>query len=315
MITLNPNLPNTIMELERKESFGDVARQYGDSLAQHYEQNGIIYMPFMPIDCDFEFLQQFSFSAKLKKIGTMNGIEEPLIIRDGAQLKRNDKHPFLSLFPSLELALYFQAQVVKFNTQLRRGLSQLFPHYYSLREGNITWRFTETGREGLHFDVFKQGAPLTTEEKRKHRVKCFFNVDTLPRQWNVSYDMKAFLKNYAHELPDELPDDINVISDVVDRLGVLERVPTHSIHFPHRSAVIANGEVALHEVVFGRRTVGVEMHCDFSDMLDPSLHSHHALKGWLADAGIGVAADALEFSGRYKHLEGGYQRLQKAASA
>src|SRR5204863_476495 len=77
---------------------------------------------------------------------------------------------------------------------LRTGLRILFPRYYSLQEGNITWRLTETSEEGLHLDYFDQGAPIRPDFKARHRVKIFINVDSEARRWRVSHDLPEALK-------------------------------------------------------------------------------------------------------------------------
>ena len=40
--------------------------------------------------------------------------------------------------------------------------------------------------ELVHFDVFGNGAPLGSANKRAHRVKIFINIDTEPRRWRTS---------------------------------------------------------------------------------------------------------------------------------
>jgi hypothetical protein len=311
MITRHAQLPDYFLELEKKDSFGEYARTYGDQLATHYESNGIIYVPHMPIAFDVDFLQLISMPKALKKIGTIDGIERPVIQRQGANLGLDATHPLVALFKNHEVAIYLQNQIAQFNAQLRQGLSQLFPRYYSLKEGNITWRLTETAQEGMHFDIFNQGMPLSDADKNWHRVKLFINIDSEPRHWRTTLDFPGVLKTCRYSLPDELPDDVNVVSDIIDRCGVLRTLPFHEIAYPTMSAVIANGETVAHEVMRGRRCVGVEFFCDKNDMLNPAKHSHIALKTWLRENNYAVAPDALAAKAKVAHLKGGYAVLQE----
>ncbi|MBI3419244.1 MAG: hypothetical protein HY053_03830 [Proteobacteria bacterium] len=315
MIRKNPALPDIFMLLERKESFGDYARAYGDALAKHYENNGVIVVPFMPIAFDLEFLQLISLPRELKKIGTAEGIEQPLVARQGTQLDLNRQHPFLAIFQKPEIAIYMQSQVATFNAQLRQGLSTMFPKYYSLKEANITWRLTETHQEGMHLDIFRQGAPLLPADKESHRLKLFINIDTEPRLWRISRTLPDILKNCRDQLPPALPDDVNVINNVIDRLGVLKSQPYHEIAYPGMSAVIANGETVSHEVIYGRRTVAAEFFCDKNDMLNFAQHSHLALKTWLKDGGYALAPDAAAVNAQVAHRKGSYEALMEEKRA
>ena len=167
MIERNPGLPDNILLLEPKPSFGEYARAYGDRLAEHYESNGVIVVPSVPIAFDAEYFQGISFTEDLKKsLGTVNGIEKSTITRDGKDFTVNESHPFVQLFGDVLVATYVQRQVAAFNARLRQGLSILFPRYLSLEEANITWRLTETYEEGLHVDVFAKGAPLPPRRAR-----------------------------------------------------------------------------------------------------------------------------------------------------
>ena len=315
MIERNPAVPDNFLVLERKETFGDYARAYGNALAEHHESHGVIVVPFMPIDCDLDFLQSISFPPEWKKIGTANGIEESIYERDGASLRVRQDHPFIQLGMGIEQACYLQSQIASFNAQLRRGLSVLFPAYHSLKEANITWRLTETIEEGMHFDVFGQGAPLGAEHKQVHRVKIFINIDSEPRRWRTSLDLPAVLDTCRDQLPMELPDDVNVVNDVIDKFGVLKNLPYHEFAYPTMSAVISNSEVIAHEVVYGRRVVGGEFLCDQRDMLDPGKLTHRCLRGWLEADEYSIAANPSAVAQRYAQMKGSYALIQEARAA
>jgi len=312
VIERHPGVPDHFLVLERRASFADYARAYGDALAERYENHGVIVLPHVPVQFDHAYVRALVFPPQWKKIGTRNGIERPFVVRDGEQFAFAEDHPLLPLFGSVKAALYLQQQIVAFNTQLREGLRLLFPQYLSLAEGNITWRFTETVEEGLHLDVFKGGAPLSARERSTHRLKIFVNIDAAPRRWRTSLDLPAVLKACRARLPRELPDDVNVVNDIIDKLGALQQLPAHSIAYPALSAVIANGETLAHEVVYGRRVIGGEFGCHKADMLMPGALSHDCLRGWLEEAGYAVAPDAAAQAAKYAHLKGSYARVLEA---
>jgi hypothetical protein len=315
MIERHPDVPDHFLVLERKETFGDYARAYGDALAEHCENHGIVIVPYMPIECDLGLFQSITFPQKWKKIGTANGIEDPVYVRDGGKLRPRQEHPFLELGMGVEWACYMQSQIATFNAQLRRGLGALFPAYHSLREANITWRLTETIEEGMHFDVFDGGAPVGSKNKRAHRVKVFINIDAEPRRWRTSFDLPTVLDICRDELPMELPDDVNVVNDVIDKFGVLKKLPYHQFAYPTMSAVISNSEVVAHEVVHGRRVVGGEFLCDRDDMLDPAKLTHASIRRWLEEDEYAVASSAAAVAQRYAHMKGSYALIQEERAA
>jgi len=316
VIERHPDLPDPFLVLERMETLGDYARAYGDRLAEHYEALGVIVIPHLPIDFDLAFLQQLAFPREWKKIGTLNGIEQPVIVRHGAQIAPDPSHPLVKILKEIPLAVYVQSQVARFNSQLRIALRGLFPRYYSLeRNVNITWRLSETRDEGMHLDVFDNGRPMNARLRAQHRVKIFVNIDSEPRRWRVSYDLPELLKRCRDQLPEELPDDVNVLNNVLDKIGVLDALPAHRVAYPTMSAVIVNAEAVAHEVVFGRRMVAGEFICDAADMLDPSRHTHACLARWLGAAGLRIAEDPASVAREYADLMGSYELKQSVAAA
>jgi hypothetical protein len=316
MIERHPGLPDPFLVLERMDTPGDYARAYGDRLAEHYESLGAIVIPHLPIDFDLAFLQQLEFPREWKKVGTLNGIERPVIVRKDAQIAPDPAHPLVAILKEIPLAVYVQSQVARFNSQLRIALRTLFPRYFSLENNvNITWRLTETRDEGMHLDVFDNGRPMNSRLRAQHRVKIFVNIDTEPRRWRVSDALPELLKRCRDQLPDALPDDLNVLNNVLDKVGVLDDLPSHRVAYPTLSAVIVNAEAVAHEVVFGRRMVAGEFICDSADMLDPSRHTHACLARWLAEAGFRIAPDPAEVARQYAELIGSYELKQSLAAA
>jgi len=303
MIERDPRVRDHFLVLEPQASFADYARIYGDSIAEHYENRGVVLIPSMPLRCDLDFVRGVTFPPRWKKIGTGHGIEKPV----------NDAHPFMAQFRDFKTASYLQAQVAAFNTQLRHGLRLLLPRYRSLRALNISWRLLETVREGLHLDVFDKGAPTLPHEKM-FRVKIFINIDAEPRHWRTSHALPAILAAGRGRLPADLPDDVNVVNDAIDRYGILDDLPGHQVHYPSMSAVLVNAEVVAHEVVYGRRMVAGEFDLEPRDMLDAEKLPHARIRGWLEEAGYAIAPDAAAVQARQAHLKGSYQRSQEKAA-
>ena len=178
MIELNANVPDHFLVLERKETFGDYARTYGKALAEHYENRGVIVVPFMPITFDLALFQSIPFPLEWKKIGTENGIEESVFVREGTKLPtgriirfagskwaRNGR---LTCSPRSPVSIGSSAADCKC----------CFRFIDSLQDVNITWRLTETREEGMHLDYFDGGAPTMPGAKLAHGAK----ISHQPRQ-------------------------------------------------------------------------------------------------------------------------------------
>lgn len=309
MIRLDPALRDHFLVLDRHQSFEDYARAYGDAIAEHYENRGVVVVPWMPIEFDRQFFLDLKVPKHWKKIGTINGIERPVLTAEGAP---DPEHPFVAGFASLETARHAQEEIARFNMQLRAGLALLLSPYGEIYEGNISWRLCETIEEGLHVDVFNRGRPLDAESKWLHRIKIFINIDVEPRRWRTSLDIPAILKHGRGCLPAALPDDLNVVNDLIDKFDALKDAPAHAVEYPPMSAVLVNAELVAHEVVYGQRVIAGEFACLQGDMLDPDKHSHECLPRWIGDSGHTIAPDAAAVADAHAHMKGSYQRLQEA---
>ncbi len=288
-IRRNPAVPDNIFELEPQNLMSNYARVYGDEIARRYEDLNIIYFPYFPITLDLEFLHSISLPPKFKKLGTRDGIEKSLFARDGNTHYFDANNFLLKAFPEPQLAGYFQNQVISGNWQIREALRTLLPHYLSLTEGNITWRLTETINEGMHVDGFGGGKPTKPSNKgRLQRIKLFVNIDSEPRKWRTSFTLPEMLKRYANRLPPAVADDADLLSYRIGGVGFLHEAPYHEIDIPPMGAVMGEASAIAHAVRYGRRMIACEFFCHSVDMLDPAKQPQNAVKGWLADAGIGI---------------------------
>lgn len=289
MANLNPAVPNNIFPLKRHESMGDYARAYGDEIARRYEDLNIIFFPYFPITLDLEFLRSVTFPLEFKKLGTQNGIDRSPFQREGNTVAFDPNPALLHIFPQKLLAGYVQSLIIDVNWQIRAALRTLLPRYYSLAEGNITWRLTETINEPMHADGFSNGKPAKPGLKGAyHRIKLFINIDSEPRKWWTSYTLPENLKRIRERFPQGLPADVDQLSYLLQYEGVFRDLPYHEIDIPPMGAVLAEGSSIAHAVRFGRRMIAAEFFCHTADMLAPEKQPDIALPGWLKAAGIPI---------------------------
>ncbi|MCB2107410.1 MAG: hypothetical protein KDE14_06905 [Rhodobacteraceae bacterium] len=295
IIKINKLLPNSIMTLEPQRSFIDYYRVYGDRLAMHYENNGVILLPFAPIDLDLEIFQILQLPDAWKKPGgeaNASPLFKPLYQRTGDKFSVDTTHPLLFVAGGdVAFAQYLQSQMTSVNAQFMAGLQHLFPLYRLPPNPTITWRFTVSENEIGHLDEFARNRPYTPELRKRQRMKAFFNVDTKPRAWRISYDIPTFLKVMKDKLPQRLPPDTNILSEVINRTGLLTECPWHEVSYPQMSLIIANGESVAHQVLFGRRVIGYEANFLAEDMIEPEKAARSAVAKWITDAGLEVDDD------------------------
>ncbi len=291
MIRKNGAVPDNFFELRELDSIQAYAMAYGDLIAKRYEDLNIVCFPRFPLDIDVDFFRAVQVPAQFKKVGTVNGLDRPILIRSGDKIMFDHTHVLLQIFGDRMIATYAQTQIRSVNDQIRRGLNQLFPRYRSLTEANITWRLTETVDEGMHVDGFLKGKPTPPEAKgRFHRVKLFINIDSQPRKWWTSFTMGETLKRYRSKLPDSMPDDADIVANVISNSGFLgDGEPHHEIDIPPMGAVMGEAQAISHAVRYGRRMIAAEFMCLTEHMLDPCKHTQARLPGWLGDAGIGIS--------------------------
>jgi hypothetical protein len=285
MIEKHPDVPDHFFVLDRHEQIGDYARTYGDELARRYENYQVLYFPHFPIAFDLPLIRALTIPDVFSKVGVANGIEDPIFKRSGIDLSFNRDHILFKMFQQEALAGYVQAQIKAGNDQIREALRTLFPKYFSLMCGNITWRLTDTPEGDLHIDCFNKGQRLNDHMNSFHRIKLFINSDTEPRLWRTSFSLPEVLARYRDALPGTLPLDRNAIASIMVGLNLLKDAPGHSVAYPPLSAVAVNAEAVFHQVVRGRKVIAAEFLCAGADMLNPKLLTHAQLPGWLAQNG------------------------------
>ncbi|MBM3512833.1 MAG: hypothetical protein FJX59_03870 [Alphaproteobacteria bacterium] len=288
-IEKHADVPDNFFVLDRHETFGDYARTYGDDLARRYENYDIIYFPHFPLPIDLPMLQSFEIPAAYPKIGTRNGIDADLFVRVEQSLKFDHNHVLFRIFRDEYMTGYLQTQIKSVNACIDSALRVLFPKYYWLFCGNLTWRFTDTPAGDLHIDVFQNGLPLVESDNRLHRIKVFINIDLEPRRWRTSFTLPEILARYRGRLPATLPRDRNVIAHILSKGNLLRDAPAHAVAYPQLSAIAVNAEAVAHQVLGGKRMIAAEYQCEQRDMLDPSKLTHAQVPNWLARHGYQTA--------------------------
>jgi len=289
MIKKNKNIPDNFFILERCETFGEYARRYGDEIVERFEALDIIYFPFFPLDLDLEFFQALVMPQSLPKPGINNGLDQSVIVRNKDKIEFNEEHILKIITQNNKMAVYIQNQIFNVHCQIREGIRTLFPRYYSLKQGNNTWRFTNIKGTGLHYDFYHDGDgklfPLNDNQKISQKIKLFINLDSKPRIWHTSYTLPKFLIEKRNSLPHDLPNDLNLLNGFIDTSRTLYDCPHHDIHYPTLSAVMTNTEAVSHHIEHGDRVIGAQFWCSESDMMYPEKNIQKQLPHWLEEGG------------------------------
>ena len=85
-IERHPDVPDNIFALEPHDTISDYARTYGDEIARQYENYNIIYIPRFPLSIDLPMFQALNVPDSLAKLGVLNGIEDSVYTRNGAEI-------------------------------------------------------------------------------------------------------------------------------------------------------------------------------------------------------------------------------------
>lgn len=207
---------------------------------------------------DFPFLNAVRFPLEAKKMGTMNGLcEFPyLLTKQG-----NSINPANALTRKISDPILLSKIVYEFfsaESKFKLMFHRIFPNYIDAEIHNTTFRLLNSINEGMHFDYFSGGLPLSEHNRDFMKIKLFWNISLKPRVWHVGPTIFDFILSYRDRLPDVLPDDINVLCLVADTVGRLEDVPKVRVEIPPNGIVFANGWTVAHEVVEGNAMVGIE---------------------------------------------------------
>lgn len=167
------------------------------------------------------------------------------------------KHVLSYYFPGdLKKAVRFQQIMERVNKRVRRHVTDLFPCYDIVQE-HITWRFTRTENEAIHFDSYAGNA------NDYHNVRIFVNLDDKPRLWGVSHKVPAMIEKYPHLASLHDGEHPNLFNNVINKNVPWHEVPRHFVAFAPGNAWLVNSQLVSHEIIFGRKLLA----CVFS--VDP----------------------------------------------
>jgi hypothetical protein len=246
----------------------------------HYEANGVLLLEDCGLDYDHAFVQRITFPPQWKKFGTVNALTVPPVVFVDGQFRRT-QNPLGQMIKEDAMLLKTYSELLRLELGFKLLVLDVFSTYRNILWVNCTFRFTRTEDEPPHVDVFNEGRAFLPEQKLP-RVKFFMNVDSQPRIWNVGPTLPEVLKHSGGALGVSLPEDVNMLCDLVNNSGILERFPYSRVEIPPRGIVFANGATVVHQVVFGQRMVALEglvpRECVAQSEWD-------RLGGWIADAG------------------------------
>jgi hypothetical protein len=265
--------------------YADVASMHAAAPVpqREYESAGVVLLEDSGIRYDEAFIQALAFPPEWKKVGALNGITKPPLVLEGGRMVRTD-NPLCAVVRNDVELLKVYSELRDLEMGFRLLLAELFPGYRLDTLSNVTFRFTPTTLEPVHLDSYGRGVPTPPEQVRP-RVKLFLNVDRKPRVWNVGPTLPDLIAASAGTLGTTLPTDVNRLCDVVNRSGLLERVPFARLEIPPRGIVFANGPMVVHQVVSGDRMVSLEGFVPRSALLPESRYEGDCTREWIEAAG------------------------------
>jgi len=184
---------------------------------------------------------------------------------------------------------YFEQQALSAHNQVVQLRTDLLPGYVFYNDQSLTYRFTQTLFENLHWDYFP-GYP------DKHQVRMFANIDKEPRIWNLSHSLFSYLdqeyKNFKLEQfigKNQHDVIIHVDSQVLKGMSgrCKDGFPRHHVAFEQGEVWIADSRKISHQIYYGNRSIIYAMEVEIGSMLDgnsrfnkqmEALHRKHARK-------------------------------------
>ncbi len=260
--------------------------------SDHYQDNGAILLEDCGLEYDREFVERITFPPAWKKYGTVNDLTTPPVLFVEGQFRRT-QNPLGALIKEDAMLLKTYSELLRLELGFKLLVLDLFPTYRNISWVNCTFRFTRTENEALHVDVFNEGRPFP-RERRLPRLKFFMNVDSQPRIWAIGPTLPDVLKHSKGTLGPVLPNDVNVLCNLINNSGILADFPTVRVEIPPRGIVFANGATVVHQVLFGQRMVALE---GFVPPACVGPSEWERLPAWIAQAGYPA----------YDPLEGGLQ--------
>ena len=292
-IIKHPEVKDYFVEITLAEA---VKRPEG--IADLYEDGKAVIVKDYKLDLDYDFLNGIDFTitddsmpADIKKLLQKMQHKYFAVIDPSGQLNRIQKAMVDSFFAgSVEEFSKFCAQARSAYEQILKLRTDLFPHYRFENDVSLTYRFTETLFENIHWDSFP-------DYPDKHQVRFFTNLDKTPRLWNMSHNLYEYLDKEYEQLGLEKYryNNPNTVIAHIDRevLGgmrnrCLDDLPKHHVAFEQGDVWFADSRALSHQIYYGKRAIIYSMEAEVESMVDPDkrfdrrialLHEQHAKAG------------------------------------
>lgn len=255
----------------------DLAEPGGADLARTlYEEGGLVLLRGCRLVLDYPFLNSldFDFDApeairrKVKKYA-----DKKIIALSPESTDPMDSLVFANVFAGDAGRLaYFQDQVASGNRQVEAIYRRVFPRYTDFRQV-LTWRFTDTNFENLHWDNFHI-------DQEFHQVRVFANIDRTKRIWRTSHRLDVYADQIYDtarlaSLADKAGDDlvIHINKNVLGGMTspCMDRLPKHHIAFEQGDIWLAETRLVSHQIYHGRKAVAAMFFVDPTTMDRPEL--------------------------------------------
>jgi hypothetical protein len=158
-------------------------------------------------------------------------------------------------------AQHMQRVITSATDQLRLIVKGMFPMYKIVGE-DITWRFTATEAEEMHYDSYG------TTPTPHHHVRLFVNLDDKPRLWAISQRVENTMRTYRDRLKEANGLDPNSFNGRVNKLIPWDEMPRKYVTFMPGNAWLVNSQIVAHEIIYGRKMVACTFNVDPASMLD-----------------------------------------------
>lgn len=156
-----------------------------------------------------------------------------------------------------------QELIRRVNAQLRAYVESWFPDYKILDDQSITWRFTPTESEAMHYDSYG----VTANDY--HNVRIFINLDDKPRLWGVGNPVDVTIKQHRDLCVPFENDHPNLFNAGLNKDLPWDQIPRHFVAFAPGNMWLVNSQTVAHEIIYGRKMIAATFACDPATMWKP----------------------------------------------
>lgn len=238
---------------------------WAEEIRTAYEDGHVVALPSLDLgmsESDWNFINAIKSPASLDhpaKKAKMKHILVPI-----GKLPKGE-HILNKLGLDDDQVFRMQLLIRRVNERLYDFVVKIFPTYKFLTtEQGITWRFTTTESEELHYDNYG------FDPVHMHHVRLFVNVDDRPRLWGIGPHMTTTLANYKERFRPHKDKHPNVLNFEINQNLPWTEVPRHYAMFLPGNAWLVNSQLVAHEIIYGRKLIACTFDIDPASMLDPA---------------------------------------------